>query len=237
MPFRSRRLVRRSRPVRRRRPAYRGRRLVSKRYAQRIIAKAGEKKSWDTYVTTTVGTAGTITDLTVMAQGDTDATRDGDQLMLKSLQFRYQLNGAITNMSGATPTAATFSSRVRFMIIQWFPPTTPTFANVLDTGTITAIHAPYDHSSSQKMRVLYDRVHVVQHFVTMGTDPALTNLFFTTKTNSYTQKVLVKIPRRLLQFDTGATTGTGHLYSLFFSDNNSQLATISTGFRVNFVDV
>lgn len=218
--------MRKKKPYGRRRP-------ISKRYARKLVSSANEKKSWDTAIAPTIGTAATITDLTLITQGDDDDSRDGDQLMLKSLQFRMQLTGVVVDAAAGLPVIGTLSSRVRHIIIQWFPPTTPTLANVLDTGTIAALQAPYEHSSSQKMRVLHDRVILVQNLSASSTAYSS----FTTRLHHYTRKLVTKIPRRLLQYDTGATSGTSHIYSLLFSDNNTQSPAANIGYRVNFTDI
>lgn len=223
---------RKNRQVRQTRRAYRRSRPVSKRYARNLVSKANEKKSFDSMVLNAgaISTAATITDLTPIPQGDTDGSRDGDQLMLKSIQFRLMiLAGPVIY------TSSPFVITVRHIIIQWFPPTTPTLANVLDTTTLLAIYAPYEHASSQKMRVLYDRVH---HLIpqTIDANPLVLYLNAPDKSTVYQRKLITKIPRRLQQYDSGATTGTSKLYNIIFASNATP-AIGTLGVRVNFTDI
>ena len=69
-----------------------------------------------------VSTSLGINSLTDIAQGDTDITRDGDQLYMGSITFFKQwINADNVNTC-------------RFIVFQWFPATTPVGTDILNTS-------------------------------------------------------------------------------------------------------
>jgi len=137
---------------------------------------------------TTVDYSGTIADCTLVTQGDTDGTRDGDRLHLKSIRLRANCYGSA-------------NTYVRFILFQWFSVSVPTVANVLYlSGAYSAINSPHNPDkfppdNNGEGKVLMDVV-----FDNNSTTPRLLN-FYTTK-----------FPKDSMQFTAGSTAGTNHIY-------------------------
>lgn len=131
-----------------------GRRKPWRRLARSIrnINKrlTSEVKKHDTNVVdATIDVAGTVTALTSIAQGDTVATRTGNQVQGKYLTFR----GSIT-----TGTAITDLSPVRMIIVQdtqMTPGTAPTVAQILEA---TAVNSLYNRANVGRFNIIYDRM-------------------------------------------------------------------------------
>lgn len=89
---------------------------------------------------------------TTVAQGDTDTTREGDQLRLKNCELRMWFNSAVT------------SCGIRVIVFIDKQNTSTTVTDVLESGTIgaanttNAINGLYVHDYKSKYRVLMDRV-------------------------------------------------------------------------------
>lgn len=140
---------------RKRRPA----RLPKRQYAaiQKLISKnfnkRAEKKHFLTYNTGySVDYAGTIQSLSDITQGDTDVTRDGDSLYLRSIRVK---GGVVVSDS---------TNAVRIIIFQWHADSTDDTATVNDilsataVGTVVGPFASYYHDKRRLYTVMYDRV-------------------------------------------------------------------------------
>ena len=103
---------------------------------KRLIGNRTEDK----YVRVKTGTAGTAVPdvplevhLSPLSQGDTSVTRDGDEVYLKSLSFRYHLrtdNAALNNDANTD-----LSCVVRVMLVQWKEQSTPTASDILQDAS------------------------------------------------------------------------------------------------------
>jgi hypothetical protein len=112
--------------------------------------------------------------LTNVPQGDTDSTRDGDQITLHSIEFRLGLK-----ISTTTPCF------MRVILFQWRPATIPLYASVLidQHNTSNAPLTTYQHDTRQEYNILFDRLieldtvahpaHVVHHLQTKGFSPKI----------------------------------------------------------------
>lgn len=208
MPYKRRRNYRRRKPVARKRRY--------KRFVKRVKAianKAGEKKF---FATTSGGFqgidwTGTITSISDVSQGDTDVTRDGDQIYIRSLEMSWEVAvGDTYNI-------------VRLIVLQWFPATTPTISDILLTsGNNDSVLSPYSHDTRFQFKVLYDRkIHV-------NTDRPNMSLRF---------RIWRNFRFRRIQYIGGGTTGQNKIYILKISDSGAvPNPTMANFAKMNFSD-
>lgn len=166
----------------------------------KVVMKSSEKKYWDVATTTSVDLSGSITDLTAIPQGDTDQTRDGDQLQIRSIKGKAQIQVADTTQI------------VRFIIFQWYMDTNvvgtaPTVGQILQSvGTGYGPMSGYNHDGRYNYRVLYDRTCFLDT---------------TDKVQCGLQWFINKGLRRKIQFHGGATGGKNKIYLLLLSDSGA----------------
>lgn len=87
----------------------------------------------------------------------TQASRIGWEVYCSKLVLRFELTGA-----------SNYFDNIRLLVVKWkkFPPgsvlgTVPTIDNVIDTGGISPLIAPYAWINKDYFRVLYDKIHIV----------------------------------------------------------------------------
>jgi hypothetical protein len=132
--------------------------------------------------------------MTGVPQGDTDQTRDGDRLFLKKFRFRVGCKIGTT-----TPVF------LRVICFQWFPTTTPVYANILldQHNTSCAPLSDFTHDTRQEYKILSDdlvQLDTVAH-------PAYC-----------VERSIEYFPNPNIQFQSGGTSGTNHLYVMAVSD-------------------
>lgn len=190
---------------------YRYKKFVKK--VKAIANKAGEKKF---FATTSGGFqgvdwTGTITSISDISQGDTDVTRDGDQVYIRSLEFSWEVSvGDTYNI-------------VRLLVVQWFPATTPAVTDILLTnGSNDGVLSPYNHDSRFQFKVLYDRkIHV-------NTDMPNRSLKF---------RLYKNFRYRRIQYIGGGTTGQNKIYIIKISDSGAAPNPTMANFgKLNFSD-
>lgn len=124
---------------------------------QRVINRAAETKYHDNALaiqtlTTTVG----LSDCLVISQGQTDLTRIGDAIQLKSVHLKYTIVAGTGQLGPAN---------CRMMVVQWFDNTVPTGADILaNTAANSAVVSDYNMDNIRRhktLRVLYDKTHVI----------------------------------------------------------------------------
>jgi len=115
-----------------------------------------------------------IQPITTIPQGDTDNTRDGDQVTLHSIEFRLSIK-----ISTTTPTF------LRVIMFQWKPNTIPVYAQILldKHNTSNACMSMYQHDSRQMYNILFDTLvevdtvshpaHCVHHLQMKGFAPKI----------------------------------------------------------------
>lgn len=183
--------------------------LISKQ-----ISKRAEKKYFNgSYSLSSYDHNGTIRELTPIPQGDTDVTRDGDSLYLRSMRVNGELVlGDTTNI-------------VRVIVFQWLETDTPVPANILSStyvGTSNAPLAPYHHDSRRLFRILYDRKFVLN----------------ANRPNALYDTGYLRIPKRKVSYIAGGTTGSNKLWVLLISDSGAVVhPTISVLSRATFNDM
>jgi len=185
-----------------------------------LIHRQQELKYFSAVATATAVTVtGAITGVPFdVPQGDTDQSRDGDQLMWCG---HIDLKLQCVNGQGAT---ADIYNNIRYMIFQWHPSSTPTSAAILLNGPSGApdIYSNYNHDQRQQYLVLFDRV-----FTTVGagnTAPIPNTNIVTTGLKTF--RVSLERATKKAQYQAGGATGTNRLYVLYLSD--SALATHPT---------
>jgi len=141
-----------------------------------------------------VDLSGSVVDVTPIPQGDTDQSRDGDEVTLQHIELGYQIVCAdATNM-------------VRVIMFQWLPNNTPSVSTILLSSG--ASYSPLSALSTDQRplyRILYDKIH------------------FLSLAANYNNGDMVKrkIPVAKAQFIAGSTAGTSHIYLLFISDSGA----------------
>lgn len=162
---------------------YRPRRRVAakrfKRFANRVLRTAHEKKFIQLYTNpgvpeTTANDNIFTLNLTPITQGDTEQTRDGNQVYLRSIEVhvRAQVNqvyltGDASGHFGINPWGdgsdanSWFNDKIRLIIWQWLPTVDGSAgaggalpSSILEAETTIS---PYNHDQRKNFRVLYDR--------------------------------------------------------------------------------
>lgn len=165
---------------------------------QRMIAKHEELKYFDTVLNTvSVSSTGSCYSLSLVPQGGDVNSRDGDCLKAVSLDFRFTLT-----VSDAT-------NAFRVIIFQYLENTAvqaPIISQILDTGTITGVNAPYQYYRRKNAtRVLVDKTYDLA-----------------TSTNTAVRTLRWKIPIRshqIMEFTPGLTTGYNTICVALISDS------------------
>lgn len=167
-----------------------------------VVRRTTELKKLNTFFAHT-WTAGNVSNITAVSQvptGNTSVTKVGDQLMAKSLSYRYALQNQDTSV-----TASGINS-IRIIVFQWYPlaTTVPLVTDVLETNDALS---DYRLSNRQLYKILLD--------ITKPVVPLADSA-------SHLGTVRVKIPKRTskLNFTTGTVQSTNSLYVLTLSVEN-----------------
>lgn len=186
-----------------------------RRQVKNLIKNRQELKYWiapqinGANVTSTLG----INDISAVAQGDTDTTRDGDRLQwCGTMDIRLNLVGAF-GVTGDN------YNTYRFIVLQWHPSSVPTVGDILLTGPSTAIdvYSQYNHDQRQQYKILLDKTFTTVGFLT-GTSTAQSNFV-------RNLRFLINLNRKKVakfaQFSGGGTTGTNKFYYILGSDSGT----------------
>lgn len=177
--------------------------LVDKRIKS-VLFNRTEVKQWTQIKTSTAADyGGVVYDLSLVPQGDTHGTRSGDRLHLTYIRFSID---AIANV---------LPSIVRVVLFQWWGTDTPTPSVVLLTiNQAEIIHSPHETDSfprndpNGRGRVLADKLIQVDSNGTVGLGTA-PRTWVIEMTSGFKPN---------MQFTTGTTGGTNHIYVLLCSD-------------------
>lgn len=170
--------------------------FATKDFVKKYLAKNQELKFFAVENgVTAVDFSGTIYDLSGIAQGDTDVTRDGDEIMPKSLNIRGSM------------VIADSTNVMRFIVFRWLQSTTPVVTDILGVGvgSLFGPYAPYNVDSRQKFNVLYDKI---QELGSTSQQVALINKF-------------LPLAQKSVQYSAGTTTGTNKIWALAISDSGA----------------
>jgi hypothetical protein len=192
---------------------------LSKKEVKMMIKSAQlqvlEPKSFDAGTVCNPGYGGLsiITKLSTIPQGDTDTTRDGDQLAVEWTEVRYNV---LVNASDV-------SNMVRVIYFCWHfddggQPPTPALILQAPTTPLSAYNR--DSVKEKAFSVLSDRLHAT-YSGGVGQECAY-----------YRNKKKFKIT-----FTSGGNTGKNHVYLLAVSDSGiSPFPTLSSYHRTQFFD-
>lgn len=171
--------------------------LATKSYVKMQLAKNIENKYQDiARIGDNIDYNGRIDRFTGVIQGQSDTTRLGDKLTIKSLHLSYYAVSTDPNQT------------FRLIIFQWYPNTTlaaPIAADILAlTGAASAISQYYVWDILNQFNILYDKVHVLN-------DASTTSIHKKIKVN-------LKYAKKLINFTAATQEGSNHLYMLRISD-------------------
>lgn len=163
-------------------------------------------------------------DLSLVPQGDGDSTRDGDRLKFHDLQFRYQWssNGGVKDYC-------------RIVIFQWHPNNVPVAsppaANALFLNGVIGGGADYtsfySHDSRQQFKILYDHVVTLTYSVASTTATDIVHFYKTVR-------IFGKKVNKMMQYVSGSTAGTNHIYVAYCIDKAVGGATPTLQFNSKF---
>lgn len=172
-----------------------------------------EFKFHDVDVAPTPDSAGTISNLSLIAQGDGPSTRDGNSILLKSIYLRLR----------ATINAAATNTVVRCILFTDYQQqgTLPTVANVL-TGDIDTPLNIVDYPK---------RFRVIRDFMF-----SLSN----SGDKIYHKDYYIKMYKHHIKYDgSGATAAeqrTGNIYLLLISNEGANTPTLNVDSRLRYID-
>lgn len=211
--FRRRRFFRRKRTTQKKRA---NRKFATIGSVKRIIARREEHKyqTGELDAVNVIAT-GSVTKMVSVSQGDTDSTRDGDELRISRITFRG--NFTVNN-------TAVFN-RCRLIIFQWKQSdtdVTPTVAMILNNtaNTTQLIDGITNHDRSDLFNILYDKTHYVNYYGT-----AMSRIRGSARKFNHVQK-----------FTGGATTGTNQIYALYVADQITNTPTMNLQVAMHYTD-
>ncbi len=125
------------------------------RIAKQVFNRSVEHKSFPFANGHTVTTTADVDCLSLVPQGDTVITRDGDALSASTLLFRCRATSGVTSGSA--------KQNLRMVIVQWNGDTTlnpPTSALIFEDATNLS-YSTLKHDSFPQMKVLADEVFLL----------------------------------------------------------------------------
>lgn len=196
----------------RRRTKKGSKRVATKSYVKKYIARQQEHKYWDVTNSAAIDFSGVIYDLSLIPQGDTDISRDGDKLMPTSLYLNMKVEaGDPTNV-------------MRVIVFRWkinSAAYAPTVADILAvTGSAYAPMSPYLHDIKSQFTVVKDLTFHVSSY----------NVFAWYKRT-------IRLAKRTIKYAGGTTSASDKLYMLVVSDSGTITHPSFTSYtRLNFTD-
>lgn len=215
----------------RRRFQRKGRRLNKRqaRQVKNIIGRRQEHKYYDSYTDAQpLTTTPLIYQISTIAQGDTDISRDGDRLMLSSVHVRGNIEYDL-----GTP-----FTYVRLIFFQWKPLSNALQTDILAPGANTVNideTSHYNWDRRQLFRILWDRTFVLIGNGTQDTSNGENNPLTTKSVYSFNRRLYPKLKQ--LQYSAGGTTGTNQIWYLAYSTySGSNTPQITMTCRHTFTD-
>lgn len=174
--------------------------VATKKLINKTLHAKSETKYHDVNTQTTADYAGSVIDLCSVSQGDTDITRDGDQLYISSLQLRWEVIQADS------------TNNCRLLVFQWLADSsdtgTPGVSDILSStfiGGINAPNAPYKHDNRFQYKILLD-----QRFALSDDKPSQIGI-----------KYLTRGMKRKIQYVAAGNSGTNKIYMILISDSSA----------------
>jgi len=164
---------------------------------------------------TALSTAGGITHLTGIAQGDTSATRTGNSIYLRSINGKILINH--------NSTATVDPQYVRLMLIldtQQIADTAPAVTDLLDNSSSALVHAHLNPATVGRFRVLWNQVLFVHEFKP-GSSLEFNKAF-----------------RHHVRYNGANSTDIqrGAIYLVYMSNEPTNYPTMNANFRMSFHD-
>lgn len=167
--------------------------LATKSYVKKQIRKDIETKYADTQWNIGIPGAGTITDLTNIAQGVSDLERVGDKISLRGLRLKM----GVFSSNNADPAIC------RITVFQWHPDTAFSLPTVGKLFTYTAapdiVYSPFVHDQANQFQILFDKVVITQ------TNTQIEHV-------KIMRKVNMKYAKKAVHYSGGGVTGSEKLY-------------------------
>lgn len=184
------------------------------RIAQQVVDRNVEWKFFDATFSATVDNAGTATCLSLIPQGDTSESRDGDHLRATSIR--------VNDVYAGVTQANNVGTLLRVLYIQWQGDTTdapPTVAGVLED---TAAFSFLQHDNRGRMHILSDKMFVLDDVNVL--------------TSSFTAKL--PIPTKGIQYTGTTTQHRNGVWRILLSNQaaGATAPTVSSRTRINFSD-
>jgi len=169
----------------------------------RMIKQTMESKYKDSLSTSSnLNATGIFEDTTDISQGDTATTRDGDEILLQSLEVNFY---AFTD-----PISNDRVNACRVIVFFWNSNNTPIVTDLLEDATGSLPHlSPMNNGNKKRILILYDRRFLVQSQTgPQGVIP---------------QRFVISIPRKLqkVTYVTGSNNAVRRLYIFFCSDSSA----------------
>lgn len=180
-----------------------------------------EKKFADsTQINSVVSNTGGVLLVNGLQQGTGSTTRIGQQVVWRSLHFKFYIDGRSINTT--TPNANDWTTKVRVMLVWDTQPNglTPTISDVLESaGTGTGIVSSLNKANGARFKILFDRRYTAQHtWYVPGPPPAIS---LGNPSANY-DEVYLKMNHRTDYANTSAGTvadiKTGALFLISLSD-------------------
>ncbi len=190
--------------------------FVTRKQVNAIIKKTADVGFLDTVSDDTdVTFANAPFELTLIAENDTDTGRDGQQIQLRSLQWR------INTRLGASQTVTT---SVRFIIFRWFRSSAPATNSLMTlSGGIDAPISPLNMTTSKGFySILHDQMFVCS---ASGDSEFFHRVFTKFK----------KLAGKVTYSGAATTTGIkGRIFAQFISDITANGPRILSAFRLRY---
>lgn len=170
-----------------------------------------EWKYIDTAVFGTITTTATVFPLTAISQGDTDTSRTGDKVTLKSFLMRLNIT--------PNATAGINFLRILALIDKQNNAVAPTAAQILQNSTTT--YSPLNDDWGKRFKVFYDRTFTVDTDATGGQ---------VEKTYRKLRNVVIEYP------GTGTVPNTNGVYILMLADQPTDGPAVIGTVRIRYTD-
>jgi len=197
---------------------------IQRKQVKALIKEPMEHKYFEDPITDAFGipSSGVTYQLSLIPQGDTDVTRDGDRLTLTSVNIRGSVYcGDVTNI-------------VRVIFFQWRPQSFPSVSDILskgEDGTNVGVHSFYNHDKRSEFKILSDRTYSLAGYGTTTSPYGVdTEKLF----NINISKKLIKN----LQYVNGSTSvGSNQIHYIAISDSDATPnPTLTFKIRINYID-
>lgn len=210
---------------RRAKPRRKPNRMVTRKEAfkisKQVLNQELELKYHDVEASSSLATD-QIVNLSTIGQGVSALQRVGNEVYLKSLEFRlHGFQNATSNNAGEC---------IRIMVIVWKSDSVPTLSNIISsTAHGNGLLAPINNNQVERLWILYDRIYKLGQFGSTGGEVE----------QFIQQRKFIKIPLRYKKLNYSDTIGSSaqRLYLVAFTNNNTVTAPqIVYHFRLRYTD-